>query len=87
VGTSDPMGDSYPHGYGYGGKFIPISVYGWPDKIIFVSWVWVRGIPIVISSAIGGHEAEFVPKKARGINTVFEIRKFVNRKGYIYTLE
>jgi hypothetical protein len=28
VGTSDPMGDPYPHEYGYGGKFIPTGVYG-----------------------------------------------------------
>jgi hypothetical protein len=27
VGTGDPMGDPYPRGYGYGGKFIPTSVY------------------------------------------------------------
>jgi hypothetical protein len=28
VGTGDLMGDPYPHGYGYGGKSIPTSVYG-----------------------------------------------------------
>jgi hypothetical protein len=28
VGTGDPMGNPYPHGYGYGGKFIPANVYG-----------------------------------------------------------
>jgi hypothetical protein len=39
----DPMGDPYPHGYGYGGKSIPASVYGWPGGVIFVSWVWVWG--------------------------------------------
>jgi hypothetical protein len=28
LGTGDPMGDPYPHGYGYGGKSIPTNVYG-----------------------------------------------------------
>jgi hypothetical protein len=28
VGTEDPTGDSYPHGYGYGDKSIPTSEYG-----------------------------------------------------------
>jgi hypothetical protein len=37
------MGDPYLRGYGYGGKSIPTSVYGWPDGIIFLSWVWVWG--------------------------------------------
>jgi hypothetical protein len=35
VGTEDPTGDSYPHGYGYGDKSIPTSEYGWPDGVIF----------------------------------------------------
>jgi hypothetical protein len=48
VGTGDPMGDPYPHGYGYGGKSIPTSVYGWPDRVIFVSWVWIWLYEIVI---------------------------------------
>jgi hypothetical protein len=43
VGTGDPMGDPYPRGYGYGGKSIPTSVYGWPGGVIFLSWVWVWG--------------------------------------------
>jgi hypothetical protein len=39
------MGDPYPRGYGYvyEGKSIPTSVYGWSDRVIFLSWVWVRG--------------------------------------------
>jgi hypothetical protein len=28
-------------GLGYGGKFIPTSGYGWPDGVIFLSWVWI----------------------------------------------
>jgi hypothetical protein len=28
VGTGDPTGGSYPHGYVYGGKSIPTSGYG-----------------------------------------------------------
>jgi hypothetical protein len=45
------MDDPYSHGYGYEGKSIPVSVYWWPDMIIFVSWVWIWGSNTRLSSA------------------------------------
>jgi hypothetical protein len=52
----DPIGDPYPHRYGYGGKSIPIGGYGCRDGAIFLSWVWygivIPGgyLPIAIST-------------------------------------
>jgi hypothetical protein len=36
MGTSDPTGDPYPHGYGYKGKFVLTNVLGDLTGLFFV---------------------------------------------------
>jgi hypothetical protein len=44
----DPLGNSYPYGYEYVGKFIPVNVYG--DSIrLFLYRGYVYGVVIPVS--------------------------------------
>jgi hypothetical protein len=37
VGMGDPTNDFDPHGYEYGGKYVPTSGYGFPEIVVFVA--------------------------------------------------